>query len=130
MTLSKKKVLIVDDQETVLLIEGRLAKFAGYEPITANDGEEALKIARSEPVRLILLDIMMPGMSGFEVLQALKTDPKTKDIPVIVITALDAGRDASLQQLSGVVDILAKPVPAKDLQNLLKKYLGPPTEFT
>ncbi len=130
MPIQKKKVLIVDDQESLLLIQERLAKFAGYDPITAGDGEEALRLARSEPVRLILLDIMMPGMSGFEVLSALRADPKTKDIPVIIITALDSIRDQSLKQLPGVVHILTKPVPARELQDVFKKYLGPPTEFS
>ena len=130
MTIQKKKVLIVDDQESVLLIEGRLAKFAGYEPVTALDGEEALQIARTEAVHLILLDMMMPGMSGFEVLQELKADPKTKDIPVIVITALDKVHDSALKQLPGAAHILTKPVPARILQETLKKFLGPPTEFS
>jgi len=127
MTSSRKKVLIVDDQESVLLIEERLTHFAGYEAVTASDGTEALAIARSEPVQLILLDMMMPGMSGFEVLAELKADEKTRDIPVIVITALEKRRDASLNQLVGAAHILTKPVPAKDLQEILRKFLGSPT---
>lgn len=130
MTLQKQKVLIVDDQESVLLIQGRLAKFAGYEPITASDGDEALKLARSEPIQLILLDVMMPGKNGFEVVAELHADPKTKDIPIIIITALDTSRDENISKLSGVAHILSKPVPAKELQEILKKYLGPPTDST
>ncbi len=130
MTLTKKKVLIVDDQESVLLIESRLAKFAGYEPLTASDGDEALKLIRSHAVDLILLDLMLPGTSGFEVLRELREDPKTKDIPVIVITALDNKHDASLQGLAGVAEILSKPVPTKKLQDILKQYLGPATEIS
>lgn len=129
MPLQKKKVLIVDDQESVLMIEGRLAKFAGYEPITAADGDEALKLARSEPVRLILLDIMLPGKNGFEVLRELKADPKTRDIPVVVITALHSEKDQDARQLTGAAHVLSKPVPAEELTKILKKYLGTPTEF-
>jgi CheY-like chemotaxis protein len=124
MTADRKKVLIVDDQETVLMIEGRLATFAGYEALTAADGDEALKLARSEPVHLILLDIMLPKMSGIEVLRELKSDPKTRDIPVVVITALQVDKGGDANEFPGAARILSKPVSAGELQEIFRKYLA------
>src|SRR5437870_4656154 len=87
-----KRVLAVDDERHIVrLIQVNLER-QGYEVITAFDGKEALKKARSQLPDLIVLDVMMPHLDGFEVLKALKQDPETRSIPVIMLT--DKSQDA------------------------------------
>ena len=87
------RILVVDDVlANVLLLEARL-KAEYFDVRTASGGEEALQITRSERIDLVLLDIMMPGLSGFDVCKALKSDPKTAPIPIVIVTALDGPQD-------------------------------------
>jgi len=83
-----KKILIVDDDLTLREMYEERLKFDGFVVIGASDGEEALKKAAEEMPDLILLDIMMPKMNGIDVFNQLRADEKTKNIPVIVLTAL------------------------------------------
>ncbi len=104
------RVLVVDDiLANVKLLEARLqAEY--FEVLTAFNGQEALNVCAGERVDVILLDVMMPGMDGFEVCRKLKEDPATQDIPVIMVTALDQTSD-KLQGLdAGADDFLTKPV--------------------
>ena len=81
------RILVVDDVlANVVLLEARL-KAEYFDVRTARGGEEALQITRSERIDLVLLDIMMPGLSGFEVCKTLKSDPKTAPIPIVIVTA-------------------------------------------
>ncbi|MGN6551656.1 MAG: PleD family two-component system response regulator [Pararhizobium sp.] len=108
------RILVVDDiPANVKLLEARLA--ADYfHVLTATNGRDALAVCAEEQVDLVLLDIMMPGMDGFEVCERLKADPKTAHIPVVIVTALD-GREDKLRGLAaGADDFLTKPV--NDLQ--------------
>lgn len=82
------KILCVDDEPLVLQMNGDILRFHGYTVLTALDGPTALEMATRERPSLILLDIIMPGMDGFEVCRRLKADPDLKDIPVIILTAL------------------------------------------
>jgi two-component system cell cycle response regulator len=104
------RVLIVDDIPTnVRLLEARLtAEY--YEVLTANSGAEALALVAESPVDIILLDVMMPGMDGFEVCRRLKSDPRTLHIPVLMITALDQPSDRVKGLQAGADDFLTKPV--------------------
>jgi len=91
--MSKLNILIVeDDPQTVKLIKFILEK-EDYSTISAKDGEEGLQMAREKKPDLIVLDLMLPGMDGYRVCEILKTNPVTKEIPVIVLTALDTGVD-------------------------------------
>ena len=89
----KKTILIVDDEVDVIQILDFKLKEEGYETITAEDGEEALKKAKKHKPDLILLDLLMPMMDGGEVARKLRDDTKTKDIPVIILTATLAADD-------------------------------------
>src|SRR5579863_5891791 len=82
------KILLVDDSRFLRRASEQALGRAGYKVITAADGEEALKIARDQIPKLILLDMMLPKLPGLEVLRALKQDAATKDIPVIILTGL------------------------------------------
>ena len=88
------KVLIVDDNEqNVELLQAYLEEIEGAESRVARDGLEALEAVAQDPPDLILLDIMMPNMSGFEVCKQLKENPTTRDIPIIIVTALNESSD-------------------------------------
>ena len=117
-------ILIVDDEIQNRKLLEALLRPGGYETLSVADGEEALaSIAQRQP-DLILLDIMMPGMDGYEVAGILKADPATSNIPVIMVTAQDdrAARLASLT--AGAEDILTKPIDRAELwlriRNLLR----------
>ena len=104
------RVLVVDDIEAnVKLLEARLT-VEYFETLTARNGEEALQICASEGVDVVLLDVMMPGMDGFEVCRRIKADPKTQHIPVIMVTALDQPSDKVKGLEAGADDFLTKPV--------------------
>ncbi|NSY48011.1 PleD family two-component system response regulator [Agrobacterium tumefaciens] len=108
------RVLVVDDiPANVKLLEARLvAEY--FDVVTAEDGFKALNICDQEQVDIILLDIMMPGMDGFEVCERLKANPKTAHIPVVMVTALDQPSDRVRGLKAGADDFLTKPV--NDLQ--------------
>ena len=105
----KQKVLIVDDTpENIQVLMETLKE--DYAIVAAINGEKALKMAAAEPAPdIVLLDVMMPGMDGFEVCKKLKADDKTKDIPVIFITALSDAEDEAKGLALGAVDYLNKP---------------------
>ncbi|MBY0453261.1 MAG: two-component system response regulator [Burkholderiaceae bacterium] len=107
---TKATVLVVDDTpDNLALISGLLRHL--YRVVAANNGEKALTIAQSDhPPDLILLDIMMPGLSGYEVCQRLKGNPATHDIPVIFLTAMTGTEDEKRGLEMGAVDFITKPV--------------------
>lgn len=92
------KILLVDDSKFLRLATERALVRIGYAVSTASDGEHALQMAREKRPDLILLDMLLPGMTGPEVLKALKKDPATADIPVVVLTGLSQKNAARLQQ--------------------------------
>lgn len=104
------KVLVVDDlPPNVRLLEAKL-RAEYFEVLTALNGEDALRIAAEEQPDIVLLDVMMPGMDGFEVCRRLKADPKTFHIPVVMVTALDQQADRLVGLNAGADDFLTKPV--------------------
>ena len=108
------RILVVDDVEpNVRLLEAKLT-LEYYEVLTAHDGLTALEIASAERPDIILLDVMMPGMDGFETCRRLKSDPATSHIPVVMVTALDHVSDRIRGLEAGADDFLTKPV--NDLQ--------------
>ena len=125
MREKRKKILFIEDEpDQVMMISLRLEK-SGYEVISSMDGEEGLQMAITEKPDLILLDVVMPGMDGFEVCRRLRKDPVTKHIPIISTTA--AGMDDVEHQCmtAGADDCVRKPYDSADLlmkiQRLLEK---------
>lgn len=107
---SKPTVLVVDDSPDNLLLMSGLLKHQ-YLVKVANNGEKAIRVAQAaDKPDLILLDIMMPGLSGYEVCTALKDDPATRDIPIIFLTAMTATEDETRGLELGAVDFITKPV--------------------
>jgi len=104
------RVLVVDDMPTnVKLLEAKLAA-EYFDVICAMSGEEALAGIREKQPDIVLLDVMMPGMDGFEVCRLIKTDPRTMHIPVVMVTALDQPSDRVTGLEAGADDFLTKPV--------------------
>jgi len=116
-------ILVVDDnRENLELLEAYLEDIP-CETIPAYDGPQALEIVRKQKPDLILLDVMMPRMSGFEVCRKLKNDPKTSDIPVIMVTALSEFGDIERGIGSGTDDFISKPVNKLELLTRVKTML-------
>jgi DNA-binding response OmpR family regulator len=107
--MSRGKVLVVDDEEYIQHILNFSFGAEGYEVITAADGEEAVTIARSEKPDIIVLDIMMPKMDGYEACKQIKADPQTQGIPVILLTAKGREVDRKLGAEAGADDYVVKP---------------------
>ena len=121
--LSQCKVLAVDDAEANIDI---LMDAIGddYDVSVAMDGENALEVAESEPPDLILLDIMMPDIDGYEVCTRLKENPKTKDIPVIFLTAMDEVQNKRKGYEMGAVDYITKPFEVLEIKARVKTHLS------
>ena len=118
------KILIVEDDPLMSRMYQKIFKFEGYEADFAIDGEEGLEKIRSEKPTLILLDIMMPKMNGLEVLDKLKLDPETKDIPVVMLTNLAGTQDAESALEKGAVKYIIKSeYEPKQVVNMVKEIL-------
>jgi CheY-like chemotaxis protein len=131
-----EKILVVDDEADVRNLTKMMLEGAGYEVVQAANGDEALAMVATEAPDLVLLDVVMPGKSGFEVCKALKASEKTKGIPVIVFTVLGREVDFRLSMESGADEFLSKPLKPEDMSNLLKeirtqlnKVKGQTTQF-
>ena len=123
MATPAPRVLIADDNpQGVELLEAYLAD-SGCEIATAFDGEETLRKVRDWRPDLVLLDIMMPKTSGFEVCKRLKADPATRDIAVLMITALDQPSDVDRAVDAGTDDFLTKPINQTDLLRRVRALL-------
>jgi CheY-like chemotaxis protein len=116
-------VLVVDDNQQNLELLQAYLEDMDCQAVPARDGLEALEIIAKAPPDLILLDVMMPKMSGFEVCKRIKNDPKTTDIPVIMVTALNEFGDIERAIDSGTDDFLSKPVNKLELLTRIKTML-------
>ena len=117
-------VLVVDDDPNALDLLGRTLQEAGVRVVTASEGQEALNLARTLRPAAITLDVLMPGMDGWEVLRELKADQETQDIPVIMVTMTD---DRALGYALGATEFLTKPVQRTRLVQLLERYASEDT---
>ncbi len=105
-----KKILLADDEETVRsLVAATIRDDEQYSLLEAKDGNEALEIARRERPDLILLDIVMPGKTGYEVCRLLKSDPTTKHVSIILLTALTQEADRQAGRAAGADGYFSKP---------------------
>ncbi|MCX5719676.1 MAG: response regulator [Nitrospirae bacterium] len=117
------RILIVDDSPTdIKFIESALA-VTRHDLFVAKDGEEAEKMVRSEPFDLIILDVVMPKKSGFQLCRDFKRDEKLKNIPIIMFTQRDQESDKQWGQKQGADDYLTKPCEPIDLLIAVKKHL-------
>ena len=120
----KKRILVVDDEPELCEALKIRIEVSGYEAILAGDGEEALKKVREMEPDLVILDIMLPKMSGFKVCRMIKFDPKFRKIPVIMLTVRTGKEDKLLGIQSGAEEYITKPFSDDDLMARIKKHLG------
>ena len=123
--MTKRIVLAEDELQIARLIEFKLKK-EGYQVTCKENGEEALKAIREEKPDLILLDVMMPAMDGYEVLRQVKEDEGLKDIPVIMLTARAQEKDVVKGIDLGAEDYITKPFHPAELLARVKRILGKP----
>ena len=116
-------VLIVDDSLTVRKITSRLLAREGFDVLTAKDGIDALQVLSEQTPDVILLDIEMPRMDGFEFTRTIKADPKNSHIPIIMITSRTAEKHRNLAKELGVDLYLGKPYQEEDLLKSLREML-------
>ncbi|MDR2141855.1 MAG: response regulator [Deltaproteobacteria bacterium] len=117
------KVLVIDDDDLTRQVVGTILRQGGYACLFARQGEEGLELARNQKPRLIILDIIMPGLNGFEVLRYLKASPLTASIPVIFLTGQIHQAEKSQARNLGAVDYVEKPFEGQDLLTRVDAYL-------
>lgn len=108
-------ILIVDDSPTELHLFQNMLEKSGFDVLVADSGEDGIRQAQVSQPDCILMDVVMPGMNGFQATRKLTQDPVTKKIPVIMITTKDQETDKIWGMRQGAVEYLVKPVPVKDL---------------
>jgi len=135
MTTNSKRILVVDDNQSLVKIAEHLLQREGYEVSTAFDGTEGIQKAQREKPDLILLDIKMPGIDGYEVCRQLQLDPNTANIPVVFLSskgnidekqgpAAVGLKEVKLAYQYGATDFLHKPIYAKELITTVKSILS------
>lgn len=123
--MANPKILIVDDEPDVVELFERTLKAEGFEVVVAYDGIGALDLAGTDRPDLILLDIMMPMMSGYEVCSQLKSNPTTQHIPVICVSSAHTPDARANALKSGAATLVTKPVMPKELIAQIRRYLRP-----
>ncbi len=118
------KILIVDDSNAQLYSLSKLIKSRGHDVLVAETGEAAIEKAKTEMPDLILMDVVMPGMSGFQATRQLSRDSQTKDIPIIYVTSKDQETDRIWGLRQGATDYITKPVNEKDLLKAIDQSLA------
>jgi CheY-like chemotaxis protein len=114
-THARKKILIVDDSRTALLMEAMILRDEPYLLVTASDGQEAVEKALEERPDLILMDVVMPRMSGVEACRVLRAREETRDIPIIMCTTRSDLDDLELGYASGCAEYVVKPIHGPEL---------------
>ena len=122
-----KRILVVDDDENILSLERTILEQKGFDVTTAAGGAEALQVLGERTFDLVLLDVMMPEIDGFTVCRRIKEDPKTRELPVIFLTAKGGGEALAEGFESGAVMYINKPFTANKLLTIVNTMLEPPT---
>ncbi|NCO34227.1 MAG: two-component system response regulator [Armatimonadetes bacterium CG2_30_59_28] len=119
----KRKILVTDDEMPVVRIIKTNLELEGFQVVTAFNGEEALSQVQTEKPDLVILDVMMPKMDGWEVLARLKGDPATEDLPVVMLTALSQIEDMDRGARLGNDCYLTKPFDPTELISMVRRLL-------
>jgi DNA-binding response OmpR family regulator len=118
------KILIAEDERDIRDLISFTLGFAGFDVVTAANGEEALYLARQEIPDLVLLDVRMPRMTGYDTCSAMKADPKLKDVPVIFLSAKGQEAEVRAGLQTGAVDYLLKPFVPDQLTAIIRNVLA------
>ncbi|MEW6607478.1 MAG: response regulator [bacterium] len=119
----KKKIAVIDDNTSFVEVLSRFLDMKNFEVLRAYNGKEGIKVASKHTPHLILLDIMMPGLSGYEVCERLKRIEKTKNIPIIFVTVRSRPEDIKRGYESGAVDYITKPFNYPELIEKINKII-------
>ncbi|HEY8354825.1 MAG TPA: response regulator [Methylophilaceae bacterium] len=114
-------IMVVDDSETDRFLLTEMLQSAGFKVIAVSSGEECLAKVEESPPDLVLMDVIMPGLNGFQTTRALSKNPQTSHIPVIVCTGKEQATDRMWALRQGAKDSIVKPVKAEDLLNKIKE---------
>lgn len=119
-----KRILVVDDEPNIVISVEYLMRREGYLAVAADDGEAALRALEEQPVDLVVLDVMLPTMSGFDVCERIRADPRWRDVKIVMLTA--RGRDTEVAKglRLGADAYLTKPFSTRDLVLQVKQLLG------
>jgi two-component system alkaline phosphatase synthesis response regulator PhoP len=121
--MSKASILVVDDDpEIVTMLSTRLTK-RGYQVATASDGNKALETAKNQRFDVVLLDVMMPGKSGWEVARALKQDPATQDVKIVMVSAIGEKTNEITAPIYGADAHVDKPFEFEQLERVIARLL-------
>jgi DNA-binding response OmpR family regulator len=123
MIRKAKKILIVEDEEDILEFLSMVFRLDGYEVLRARDGEEALSIARANNNDIILLDIQLPKLNGYEVCQSVKSDPTISSTKVLMMSGITQNLDRTKAQKVGADDFIAKPFSTLALSEKVEALL-------
>src|SRR5215204_6473970 len=122
--MSKASILVVDDDpEIVTMLSMRLGK-RGYQVTTASDGNKALEVAKAGKFDIVLLDVMMPGKSGWEVARALKQDPATQDVKIVMVSAIGEKTNEITAPIYGADAHVDKPFEFEHLESVIAQLLA------
>ena len=121
-----RKIMLVEDDQPILDMMDIILRRIGYEPVLVPDVLEALGLVKSDPPALILLDIMMTPMNGWEFLEKLRTEYNIRDLPVILFTASPSVEETIAKMHDPYLGVLQKPVSIPDLKAGLERFLGKP----
>ena len=119
----KKRILIVEDHENLLQLQSILLSAKGYEVVGAKDGREAINVIDTVPPDLVVLDIGLPGVDGYEVCRHIKARPETRHIPVVVITARKSREDLQKIDEAGADWYIPKPFKAAMVMETVQRFL-------
>lgn len=119
-----KKIMVVDDEPYIARVIKFKLEQEGYTVISANDGQSGLQKIKDEKPDMVLLDVMMPGLSGYEVCQKIKEDAELAGIPVVILTAKGQERDREQGLTMGASDYITKPFSPNRLLELVKSMIG------
>jgi len=122
--MGEKKILVADDETHILHVVSLKLRNAGFNVLTARDGQEALELAQTELPDLIITDYHMPQLSGLELCQRLKQDPATSGIPAIMLTARGYHLEPHDTQQSGILRMLSKPFSPRQLLSTVNEMLA------
>jgi DNA-binding response OmpR family regulator len=122
--MTRKKILLVDDSNTILMMETMILQGGRYDLVTAKDGEEAVEKALAERPDVILLDIVMPKMGGFEACKRLRAEEATKATPIIMVTTRGEAENVEKGFEMGCNDYVTKPINKVELLTKVRNYLS------
>lgn len=122
--MGRKRILLVDDSNTALMIERTILSKAHYDLLTAKDGAEAVEKALAEKPDLILMDVVMPRMTGFEACRAIRAREETREIPIVMVTTRGEPANVEAGFEAGCNDYVTKPINSVELVSKLRNLLG------